>query len=165
MNLSHRVAPFYFVILWQYNSVLIHILNHMLELTLIFIFKSMQGLALNIKVNFWQFVIVPFITSHANCLKLIFETISQNDDQTRCELSVFFFFFFGQKKVLIDSFILGGVGWLTGWHCARCWQREPWVPGTGEDGLRSAWWCGEEGGWAEGREEGMEGRVYAAIEV
>ena len=104
------------------------------ELTLIFIFKSVQAFALNIKLHL---LTLPHCPIHhipfANCLIV--------GDQTRCEPSVV------PRKVFsaIHSSSAESGGWQVGAApgagrgSLECQGR------GGEDGRRSAWWCGEEG--------------------
>lgn len=71
------------------------------------------------------------------------EIISWSGSQMRCELSLVF------CNVLSGSHVARGVGRLTSWRRARCWQREPWVPvgDGGRAGARSPRWCGRGGRW------------------
>lgn len=87
-----------------------------------------------------------FPTSDGN-----WETISRSGSRRRCELSLVF------CNVLSGSHVACGVGRLTGWHRARRWQREPWVPvgDGGGAGARSPRWCGRGGGWWGGGVAGV----------
>lgn len=89
-----------------------------------------------------------FFTSDGN-----WETISWSGSRRRCELSLVF------SNLLSGPHVACGVGRLTGWHRARRWQREPWVPvgDGGGAGARSPRWCGRGGrGWGE-EEDGAAG--------